>query len=204
MTRLFSPLVKMGSMRSTVSLAILCANSVRIAIVIGFFRNGANVGCISRGLCFCDYLELGVIAQVFSPRLIEAALDACGARSVRRRDLSLEAMVYCVSAMGLFRQVSMREVLCIPADGLSLVAPGVPVRISRKSSVSRSRKGPGGFGRGQLRAHRARGSQTTAELGCRFPLIRTLSRRPSTRRSSGSEMSARCPREFRMPLQTLA
>ena len=58
------------------------------------------------GVRFSDYLGLGVIAQVFPPRSIEAALDACGARSARRRDLPLEAMAYCVIAMGLFRQVS--------------------------------------------------------------------------------------------------
>ena len=91
------------------------------------------------GVRFFDYLGLGVIAQVFPPCLIKAALDACGVRSARRRDLPLEAMVYCVIAMGLFRQVSTREVLRCLADGLRLVAPSVPVRISGKSSISRAR-----------------------------------------------------------------
>ena len=91
------------------------------------------------GVRFSDYLGLGVIAQVFPPGSIEAALDACGVRSARRRDLPLEAMVYYVIAMGLFRQVSTREVLRCLADGLRLVAPGVPVRISGKSSISRAR-----------------------------------------------------------------
>lgn len=91
------------------------------------------------GLRFSDYLGLGVIAQVFPPCSIAAALDACGVRTVRRRDLPLEAMVYYVIAMGLFRQVSTREVLRCLADGLRLVAPGVPVRISGKSSISRAR-----------------------------------------------------------------
>ena len=91
------------------------------------------------GVRFSDYLGLGVIAQVFPPRSIEAALDACGVRSARRRDLPPEAMAYCVIAMGLFRQVSTREVLRCLADGLRLVAPGVPVWISGKSSISRAR-----------------------------------------------------------------
>ena len=47
--------------------------------------------------------------------------------------------MYYVIAMGLFRQVSTREVLRCLADGLRLVAPGVPVRISGKSSISRAR-----------------------------------------------------------------
>ena len=49
--------------------------------------------------------------------------------------------------MGLFRQVSTREVLRCLADGLRLVAPGVPVRISGKSSIScaRSRLGTAPF-----------------------------------------------------------
>ena len=84
------------------------------------------------GVRFSDYLGLGVIAQVFPHGSIEAALDACGVRSARRRDLPLEAM-------GLFRQVSTRELLRCLADGLRLVAPGVPVRISGKSSISRAR-----------------------------------------------------------------
>ncbi len=91
------------------------------------------------GLRLSDYLGLGVIAQVFPLGSVEAALEACGVRSERRRDLPLEAMVYCVIAMGLFRQVSTCEVLRCLADGLRWVAPGVPVRISGKSSISRAR-----------------------------------------------------------------
>ena len=98
---------------------ILCVNFVRISVLIGLFHEGA-------------------IAQVLSPRSIEAALDGCGVRSLRRRDLSLEAMVCYAITMGLFRQVSTREVLRCLADGLHLVAPGVPVRISGKSSISRA------------------------------------------------------------------
>ena len=88
---------------------------------------------------FSDYLGLGVIAQVFPQHAVEAALEACGVRSVRRRDLPLEAMVYYVIAMGLFRQISAREVLRCLADGLRLVAPDIPVRISGQSSISRAR-----------------------------------------------------------------
>ena len=46
------------------------------------------------GVRFSDYLGLGVIAQVFPLGSIEAALGACGVRSVRRRDLPLEAMAH--------------------------------------------------------------------------------------------------------------
>ena len=88
---------------------------------------------------FSDFLGLGVIAQAFPQHAVEAALEACGVRSVRRRDLPLEAMVYYVIAMGLFRQISAREVLRCLADGLRLVAPGVTVRISGQSSISRAR-----------------------------------------------------------------
>ena len=88
---------------------------------------------------FSDHLGLGVIAQAFPLCSVEAALDACGVRSARRRDLPLEAMVYYVIAMGLFRHVSTREVLRCLADGLRMVAPGVSVRISGKSSISRAR-----------------------------------------------------------------
>lgn len=111
---------------------------------------------------FSDYLGLGVIAQVFPLRSIEAALEACGVRSARRRDLPLEAMVYYVIAMGLFRQVSTREVLRCLADGLRLVAPGVPVRISGKSSISRARSRLGTAPFEELRRNRV---TPLAELG---------------------------------------
>ena len=42
-------------------------------------------------------------------------------------------------AMGLFRQISASEVLRCLSDGLRVVAPQVPVRISGKSSISRAR-----------------------------------------------------------------
>ena len=86
-----------------------------------------------------DYLGLGVIAQAFPLHSVEAALEACGVQSARRRDLPLEAMVYYVIALGLFRRISAREVLRCLADGLRLVAPGLSVRISGQSSISRAR-----------------------------------------------------------------
>ena len=45
------------------------------------------------GTRFSDYLGLGVIAQVFSPHSVEAALEACGVRSERRRDLVLRQLL---------------------------------------------------------------------------------------------------------------
>ena len=88
---------------------------------------------------FSDFLGLGVIAQAFPQHAVEAALEACGVGSMRRRDLPLEAMVYYVIAMGLFRRISAREVLRCLADGLRLVAPGIGVQISGRSSISRAR-----------------------------------------------------------------
>ena len=105
-----------------------------------------------------------MIAQVFPPRSIEAALDACGVRSARRRDLPLEAMAYCVIAMGLFRQVSTREVLRCLADGLRLVAPGVPVRISGKSSISRARSRLGTAPFEELRRARSAGAVAPSQI----------------------------------------
>ena len=60
-------------------------------------------------------------------------------RAERRRDLPLEAMACYVIAAGLFRQVSIREVLHCLADGLRWAALGVPVRISGESLISRAR-----------------------------------------------------------------
>ena len=116
---------------------------------------------------FSDYLGLGVIAQVFPLHSVKAALEACGVRSERRRDLPLEAMVYYVIAMGLFRQVSTREVLRCLADGLRLVAPSVPVRISGKSSISRARSRLGTAPFEELRRNRVVPLATLGEPGSR-------------------------------------
>ena len=102
--------------------------------MVGRFRDGTDAGVFPGGLRLSDYFGFGVIAQVFPLRSVEAAPDACGMRGE-----PLEAMECYVIAMDLFRQVSIREVLCCLADGLRWAAPGVPVRIPGKSSISRAR-----------------------------------------------------------------
>ena len=123
---------------------------------------------------FSDYLGLGVIAQAFPLSSVEAALEACGVRSARRRDLPLEAMVYHVIAMGLFRHVSTREVLRCLADGLRLVAPGVQVRISGQSSISRARTRLGRAPFEELRRNRVTPLAQPGEPGARHRGLRVV------------------------------
>ena len=91
------------------------------------------------GMRLSDTLSVSVIAQVYPRKKVRAALWSQGRDSQRRRDLPAEVMVYYVIVMALFRAVSTREVLRCLVDGLRLVSPDLPVRVSGKSSISRAR-----------------------------------------------------------------
>jgi hypothetical protein len=86
-----------------------------------------------------DYLSVGVIAKVFPMRSVQAALRECNRLSRRRRELSAEAVVYYVIALGLFRSVPASEVLRCLADGLRWARASVPLGLVGKSSISRAR-----------------------------------------------------------------
>ena len=86
-----------------------------------------------------EYLSVGVIAKIFPMRVIQAALRDCNRLSRRRRELSAEAVMYYVIALGLFRTLPASAVLESLAEGLRWARASVPVGIVGKSSISRAR-----------------------------------------------------------------
>ena len=91
------------------------------------------------GVRISDYLTVNVIAQVYPHDTVREALRLTDSNSLRRRDLPAEVMVYYVIVMAFFRAVSAREVLRCLVDGLRLSAPGLALKVSGKSSISRAR-----------------------------------------------------------------
>ena len=65
--------------------------------------------------------SFALFAQTLDPQWIDAALQATGAASVRRRKLPAEYVVWLVIGMGLLRDRSIEEVV----RHLNLVLPGV-------------------------------------------------------------------------------
>ena len=67
-----------------------------------------------------DRISVGVLARVFTPELVDAAVDAAGAREQRRRLLPARLMVYFVLALWLFRgrNCGYGQVMTKLADGL--------------------------------------------------------------------------------------
>lgn len=71
--------------------------------------------------------SFALFAQTLDPQWIEAALQATGTASVRRRKLPAEYVVWLVIGMGLLRDRSIEEVV----RHLSLVLPGIDPPTSR-------------------------------------------------------------------------
>ena len=67
-----------------------------------------------------DRISVGVLARVFTPELVDAAVDAAGTREQRRRLLPARLMVYFVLALWLFRgrNCGYGQVMTKLADGL--------------------------------------------------------------------------------------
>lgn len=86
-----------------------------------------------------DYLSLGVISKVFPLQSVKAALLECDGLGQHQRDLSLEAVVYYVIALGLFRPESGNQILQRLEEGLRLDEVGAPLRIVCSSNLSRGR-----------------------------------------------------------------
>ena len=67
-----------------------------------------------------DRISVGVLARVFTPELVDAAVEAAGAREQRRRLLPARLMMYFVLALWLFRgrNCGYGQVMVKLADGL--------------------------------------------------------------------------------------
>ncbi len=96
-------------------------------------------GRFLRELSLSDYLSVGVISKVFPLQSVQAALLECDSPNHHQRDLSLEAVVYYVIALGLFRPESGNQILRRLEEGLRLDEVGAPLRIVCSSNLSRAR-----------------------------------------------------------------
>ena len=93
---------------------------------------GARVG---------DYVNLGVIARSFPAKVVERILKETGKQSQRQRLLPANVTVYYVIALGLYTQVSCREVLRWLLEGLGqLSVVRCKVRVACKSGITQARQ----------------------------------------------------------------
>ena len=67
-----------------------------------------------------DRISVGVLTRVFTPELVDAAVEGAGAREQRRRLLPARLMMYFVLALWLFRgrNCGYGQVMTKLADGL--------------------------------------------------------------------------------------
>lgn len=93
---------------------------------------GARVG---------DYVNLGVIARTFPADIVAKILNETGRQSKRQRSLPANVTVYYVIALGLYMQVSCKEVLRWLLDGLRhLSLASLKVRVACKSGITQARQ----------------------------------------------------------------
>jgi hypothetical protein len=95
---------------------------------------------LPKGTRITDYISLGVISNSFPQKKVNEVLEKCGKLSLRQRDLPAHVVIYYVIALGLFMQVSYREVLRCLLEGLEwLKMPGSKMKITGKSGISQAR-----------------------------------------------------------------
>ena len=95
---------------------------------------------LPKGSRITDYISLGVISKTFPLEKVNQVLERTGKVSRRQRDLPAPVVIYYVMALGLFMQVSYREVLrCLLEGIIWLKAPGTKVKVTGKSGISQAR-----------------------------------------------------------------
>ena len=94
-------------------------------------RTPAGLG---EGARITDHISLGVLVKMLPLERVRAVIAASGKSSIRQRDLPAHVVMYYVIAMGLYMQVSQREVLRCLLEGVQwLMGPKVRVRVAGKS-----------------------------------------------------------------------
>ncbi len=98
------------------------------------------VGEVSKGVRITDHISLGVISKTFPLEKVNQILERTGKLSQRQRDLPAHVVIYYVIALGLFMQLSYREVLRSLLEGLAwLKLPGAKLKVTGKSGISQAR-----------------------------------------------------------------
>jgi hypothetical protein len=87
-----------------------------------------------------DVVSVGLLATVFPPEVVDAAVADCGRVEQRRRALSARSVTYFAMAMPLHSDGSYEDVLALLTDGLAW-ALGVeaPARLATKAAISHAR-----------------------------------------------------------------
>jgi len=87
-----------------------------------------------------DYISLGVVAKTFPRAKVEEVLNRTGKASARQRDLPAHVAMYYVIALGLYMEVSYREVLrCLLEGILWLQGKHPEPRVVAPSSITQAR-----------------------------------------------------------------
>lgn len=95
---------------------------------------------LSKETRITDYISLGVLTRSIPLRQVKAVLAAQGKTSQRQRELPAHVMVYYVTSLALFMQVSYREVLRCLLEGLTwLRGPTQTLKVTGKSGISQAR-----------------------------------------------------------------
>lgn len=103
-------------------------------------RTKAKLG---EGARLSDYLCASLLARVYPPQQVHAALDAHDANSKRLRRFPAVAGVYYTMALSLYSEAALEEVFAVVSQGLAWAGRAGPPRPVSKSSISglRSRIG---------------------------------------------------------------
>ena len=92
------------------------------------------------GSRIADHITLGVVAKMFPKEKILDILSRTGRTSVRQRDLPAHVVVYYVIALGLYMQISYREVLRCLLEGVQwLTDKAMDIKVTGNSGISQAR-----------------------------------------------------------------
>ena len=87
-----------------------------------------------------DLVSVGVLAKVFPPEVVDAAVSDCGRVEQRSRLLPARAVAYFAMGMALHADGSYEDVLACMTDGLAWAQRAdVPARLATKAAISHAR-----------------------------------------------------------------
>lgn len=90
-------------------------------------------------LRIADYLNVGLLAKLVPPELVNHALSVHQRHSVRQRDFPAHTVAYYVMALSLYRGVNTEEVLRVVTEGMDYLGATGVRRDVGKSAISAAR-----------------------------------------------------------------
>jgi hypothetical protein len=87
-----------------------------------------------------DVVSVGLVAKVFPPEVVDAAVADCGRVEQRRRVLPARSVAYFAIGMALHSDGSYEDVLALMTDGVAWAQRAeAPVRLATKAAISHAR-----------------------------------------------------------------